>query len=485
MRRGQYVYAPDSLAYMYVYELLCGICESGGVGREEIGEADAGACTGSDNGRYGGAGDENGPASSGRYGSASVENRPADNGRYGSAGVENRPADVEQRLRLIREFEKGYIDGGAGNDEMRKNLRRWMRDLAVIYGVSAEIAVKCADRDMISRDMALAALRSPDDRSDEEIFNAIRTFYGDRIDSSPVVKSHTRGISLFAAVWRYAAERLTVSEKDLFSACFGELKAYPWHPLSNAVYWDGDHRVRDAVYVLDECRTYTCRDGVWQEERYEPLNFDRALFNSLIREADRQLRYYLGTGHELAPDEKGAWSRDCIAAAIEADRKALIEARKPRIDFSGLGRIRADAAITRDSLLVEEITGQEKETGSAGADNETRGCEPAAESGTAHGASRGALPEESGAAHGASPAALPDIGLDELHLDILRKLLAGEKTDSVIAERRLMPQIIADTINEALLDEIGDCVVFCEDDRLCLIEDYRGELERLTGAGGA
>ena len=227
VRRGQYVYAPDSLAYMYVYELLCGICESGSAGREEIREADAAACTGSDS------------------------------GRYGSAGVENRPADVEQRLRLIREFEKGYIDGGAGNDEMRKNLRRWMRDLAVIYGVSAEIAVKCADRDMISRDMALAALRSPDDRSDEEIFNAIRTFYGNRIDSSPVVKSHTRGISLFAAVWRYAAESLTVSEKDLFSACFGELKAYPWHPLSNAVYWDGDHRVRDAVYVLDECRTYT------------------------------------------------------------------------------------------------------------------------------------------------------------------------------------------------------------------------------------
>ena len=48
-----------------------------------------------------------------------------------------------------------------------------------------------------------------------------------------------------------------------------------------------------------------------------------------------------------------------------------------------------------------------------------------------------------------------------------------------------MPSILADTINEALFDEIGDTVLLCENDDLSLVEDYRDELTQLLGGNNA
>ena len=44
-----------------------------------------------------------------------------------------------------------------------------------------------------------------------------------------------------------------------------------------------------------------------------------------------------------------------------------------------------------------------------------------------------------------------------------------------------MPSLVADCINEALFDEIGDTVLSCEDDRLSLVEDYVDDLAQMLG----
>ena len=35
-----------------------------------------------------------------------------------------------------------------------------------------------------------------------------------------------------------------------------------------------------------------------------------------------------------------------------------------------------------------------------------------------------------------------------------------------------MPAVVADSINEAFFDEIGDSILDCDGDRLSLVEDY-------------
>ena len=66
---------------------------------------------------------------------------------------------------------------------------------------------------------------------------------------------------------------------------------------------------------------------------------------------------------------------------------------------------------------------------------------------------------------------------------MLKALLkdTGEEA-SLLAENHIMPEILADQINEALFDDIGDSVVECENDRLTIVEDYIEDLRGILGA---
>ena len=69
--------------------------------------------------------------------------------------------------------------------------------------------------------------------------------------------------------------------------------------------------------------------------------------------------------------------------------------------------------------------------------------------------------------------------LDETHAQILVSVMRGEPVAGLIREKALMPSVVADAINEALFDEIGDNVLTCEGDEITLVEDYREELESI------
>ncbi len=174
-----------------------------------------------------------------------------------------------------------------------------------------------------------------------------------------------------------------------------------------------------------------------------------------LRETDARLRRYLKTGRYLKEKPENDWVVPYIDAMIEADRKAITEASRPKItiDLSGLEQIRKDALVTQDSLLTEEELDKPMEV--------VPMYEEAA-----------GTPEEENAA---------DLPLDEVQIRILRSLLKGEDVTAVLKDNRLMPSMAADSINEALFDEIGDTVVTCEDDRLILIEDYIEDLAQLLG----
>ena len=180
--------------------------------------------------------------------------------------------------------------------------------------------------------------------------------------------------------------------------------------------------------------------------RYDELFFDKYRAHAVVHEADRQLRRYLKVGHYLREKQGEEWIRPFVEAVIRQDQEEIAEAARPKItiNLSGLDKIRRDAMITRDSLLTEEET---RET----------------------------------AAPLAAFTAAPISTLNALHTQILVSVMRGEPVDALIRSNHLMASVVADTINEAMYDEIGDSVVECDSDDLTLVEDYREDLEFILG----
>ena len=394
----------------------------------------------------------------------------------------------EESLRKMKEFEAGYLDSGVGDPSMREVLRRWRLEYAVMNGAPKEEVLALIDPEDLQQDRYHLVLRYPEKHTDEEIYGALGALSGGKTDKSSVIlKEPERGKHLFAQVWRHMSEHYRDDGWDIFTACFGKIKDFAWHPLANAVYMDRGER-GETVYEINDCRKYVCKNGRWSVKRYEDIYFDKYKVAAIMHEADRQLRRYLKTGHYLRAKEGEEWIAPYVEAAIEADREAIAEAARPKvtIDLSGLDKIRRDAQITRDSLLTEEDL-KEDEPGLSVqtphepvSDSEKSVPEPQTEA-----AIQPFVENVKTPVHEAKgPVTIEIPSLDEVHTQILLTVMRGESAAELIRQRFLMPSVVTDTINEALFDEIGDNVLECDGEEITFVEDYREELNLIIGGEG-
>ena len=259
---------------------------------------------------------------------------------------------AEESFDELDRFYRGYVVTGMGDPLIKKNLRRWIREFAIINDLPEGAAAGYSDPGQGERDHAITVLLDPEGNSDEDVFSALTRFSSPRLLSSPVIsKDKKLGAHLFAEVWRNLPG-------DVFSSCFGPVKAYAWHPLAGAVYRE-KRNIESLDYEISACRKYTCRSGAWKEFTYDRLSADQNAFLSLMHTADLKLRRMLKTGHYLRKKEGEEWAGELVDSALEKMRKEEAEAARPRItiDFSGLDKIRDDAAATCESLLTDEERG--------------------------------------------------------------------------------------------------------------------------------
>lgn len=292
----------------------------------------------------------------------------------------------------------------------------------------------------------------------------------------PVLKQEgDRGPRLFAAVWRLAARQYSHDGKKLFTACFGSPHYFRWYPLSNAVYWAPQPHA-DADYELDPCRSYRCRGGIWREKRYTSLYFNKPLLHSFLRGTDRLLRRILKTGHYLKDNDAEAWVAPYVAQVLAEEHRAALAAARPKVQvrLAALDQIRQDASFTRDSLLTEADLDLQEPSAPAEPTTPlpvTQACTPAPAAGHAGPAPQ---PDPDTPDENVSGVALP-------YREILVQLLQGEPVEAELKARRLMPSVVADAINEALWEEVGDNVLGCDGDTITLVEDYRAEVAQIAG----
>jgi hypothetical protein len=392
----------------------------------------------------------------------------------------------EDSLEKLERFEEEYFVSGYGSLPLRAeilfSMRRWMRDLAIVKGLPREKVLECMSEQTEAEDHARAVLRNPGAYDDRAVYDALCVFAGDRYtDSVLIKKTGDEGLRLVAGVWRHTITSCSEHGIDFFRRMFGGLKTERWYPMSGAVWYDQDSSA-DRVYELNECHRFICSAGKWTEECYQDKYFNQKPFMAFMHETDRSLRVYLGIGARLKEIEDEAWVKPFVNAVIEEDKQAKIEAKRPKvvIDLDGLDKIRMDADVTRDRLLTDEEKGHEDQYIPEGIDQtytQDDTDQIVIQNNT----------EQISIHDNTEEISIQDVAVPESsiipaeYMDIIMELIAGHSVKEMIKAKFGMPEIYADSINEALYDEIGDNVVECVDDDLVLIEDYIDDLAGLMG----
>lgn len=377
-------------------------------------------------------------------------------------------ASVEESLWKMQEFETDYLDEYFADIRMEENLRRWMLELAIIHRLPQKKVDDYANPRLTDRDHHIAVLRAPDNRTDKEVFLALSRFATGNLEASPVIiQKKEVGMHLFAEIWRHTLAHYHENGIDFMTACFGPWKPLPWYPLANAVYLER-RELQDFEYPLNECRIYLHQGGKWMVKKYEELYFDKKRINALLHEADRKLRLYLNLKRPLRERADDAWATPYVDAVIETDRQARLEAAKPKvhIHLDRLDHIREEAVVTRESLLTDEDLAADEPQ------------EPSINTTT----KKQANISESTIYLETSPLLAK---LDSLHAQILQILIADGNADELIRSHHLMPSVVADTLNEAFFEEVGDSILDCDGDHIELVEDYIEDVRTIIGAASS
>ncbi|MBR3264846.1 MAG: TerB N-terminal domain-containing protein [Erysipelotrichaceae bacterium] len=344
---------------------------------------------------------------------------------------------IEDRLQKITEFAKIYKEQGLLDDYHLKNIRRWCFELSLINDLPKAIVTSYLDPLILEKDHALSVLKKSELYNDEEVFEALSLYATHKLKNSPILKRNKEAAyKLFADLWKKLNEKDGNVKENFFERCFGQFMTFRFYPLGNAIYYQQANR-DGFVYELSDNIGYSCKDKKWYRHGYNEQLFDKRKFDEVMHEADRYLRNYLKTGRPLKEKAEEKWVDVYLQRVIEDYEESL----KPKIviDMSSLDKIRHDASLTRDSLLVEE----EAEEVISEAEN---------------------IKEETSM---------------DIHMEILKDLLEGKDVDQKLKDSHLMPEIVADQINETAYETIGDMIVECEDNTLKIVEDYKDEILKL------
>lgn len=347
------------------------------------------------------------------------------------------PLDGYRKLLAFRD-EYGQLD-----QAILPYLSRWLVEYVVYYGLDPALL---ADSPKVLFDRSVMVLERIGEMEDAAVAGAVRQlsrwlkqskFYAQhREDMDEVVVRVLREVSA-----HYAKGR----SKTMTERYFGVLACQGAEPFRTAVFCNPLKR-RNYEYAVDEQRVYRCRDGIWsvysRRAPSTPGGLDR-----LLKTIDCVMRREFGCS-PVKPGVETKWIVRLIETEVQAllARQRAAEAKKITLDPARLSRIRLDAAVIQEKLIVDE----EAEVLP----------EPATVPPT---------PTEAQAGGDAVP-------LDPVQTRLLCCLLRGEDTAWVQKEGYLL-SVLVDGINDALYEIFEDCVL---DGASRPVEDYAGDLKAMV-----
>ena len=339
----------------------------------------------------------------------------------------------------------------------------------------------------------------PDEVREERLMAAINALSTYNLSSSRLDRSHHRDLRHVAcAVYvRMARYYDTHRKTGIVASLFGEETAMPYTMFASAVFF-APKRHEDCEYRLDPIHIYRCQNGFWECMRIHGSRQKSSKLGEMMRACDQRLRLALDPAHPLKEEKVPKYLAKIIDDEIVAwlSWDAAHQPVKIDIDLSQLGHIRSAAAQTREALLIDE----EREDGTLAdaetADSGQPDAEPVADAtveavAAAAGQDEDDEPTISTEQFGvvapllaptpAFAAAAPADATNELAPAAdayLRALLEHNavQAESAVVQSEQSEDMLVDTINEALFDLVGDTVIEFSAAGPQIIEDYEADV---------
>lgn len=339
----------------------------------------------------------------------------------------------------------------------------------------------------------------PDEVREERLMAAINALSTYNLNNSRLDRSHHRDLCHVAcAVYvRMARYYDTHRKTGIVASLFGEETAMPYTMFASAVFF-APERHEDCEYRLDPIHIYRCQNGFWECMRIHGSRQKSSKLGEMMRACDQRLRLALDPAHPLKEEKVPKYLAKIIDDEIVAwlSWDAAHQPVKIDIDLSQLGHIRNAAAQTREALLIDE----EREDGTPVEAEATLIEQPNTESAPGMTAEPGEMTirqdepdeptvstEEFGVvapllvSMGAPVTPAPTEAANKLAPAadaFLRALLEqnAAQATSAVAHSGQSEDMLVDTINEALFDLVGDTVIEFSAAGPQIIEDYEADV---------
>ena len=349
-------------------------------------------------------------------------------------------ADPVDGYRKLTEFRDAY---GALDDGILPYLNLWLMDYVVYYNLDAGLL---ADDPQVRFNRGIAVLDSIQSRGDEEVIRAVKQLSPKWLERSKFYREYREDCDTVTVrvLRRMSAHYNARCKKTMVEQYFGSFSQYRVILFDAAVFHERQVE-GNRQYKVDENYIYRCRNGLWSVQKYNCLPHSNGKLGDVLKAIDGVMRECYGYGRPIQYKLDTKWILKIIqeeARNLLAEKKAA-EEKKITIDYSRLARIRSDAAVTRDRLMVEEET-----------------------------------EEETPPAQTPVPAEEPeDTPLTRDEYRLLQSLLYG-RDYGWVRSSGLMLSVLVDGINDKLYDAFSDSVLL-GDDPPELIEDYIADLKEM------
>ena len=244
-----------------------------------------------------------------------------------------------------------------------------LRDSKTVMFDNALIELRRAARDLAPAptppDLAPARRKTseptlplpPDETGEERLMTAINALSTYNLNNSRLDRSHHRDLRHVAcAVYvRMARYYDTHRKTGIVASLFGEEAAMPYTMFASAVFF-APERHEDCEYRLDPIHIYRCQNGFWECMRIHGSRQKSSKLGEMMRACDQRLRLALDPTHPLKEEKVPKYLAKIINDEIVAwlSWDAAHQPVKIDIDVSQLGHIRSAAAQTREALLIDE-----------------------------------------------------------------------------------------------------------------------------------